>query len=307
MSTSAFPIHPSYTAIAIAYKNDRYIADEVLPRVPVSSEEFTYKKWDLGGFKIPDLNVGRTSLTPSDDQSATEVTAKTMDYGLQIAVPQKDIEQAPAGFDPLASGAEYIAAKLATAREKRAADVVFNANSYKATTNKVTLSGATQWSHADSDPIKAITDAMDGMVMRPNIMVIGRGAYTALIRNAKIVAASHGNSGSYGLAGRNFIADLFELDAVYVGESFIDTAKKGQTASLARCWGKHCALLHRGDVNAGGRLTFGFSAQFGDRVASTWEDRNIGLRGGQIIRVGESMKELLTADDLGFLFTDAAA
>jgi hypothetical protein len=307
MATSAFPIHPTYTGLAIAYKNKRYIADEVLPRVRVGTEEFTYYKWDLTGFKIPDLTVGRTSMVTRDNIQATETSSKTADYALEIPVPQKDVDQQPDGLDILGAAAERIAAKLATAREKRVADIVFNAANYKATTNKATLSSTSQWSHADSDPIKAILEAMDGMIVRPNIMVVNRNVYTALMRHPKLVAASHGNSGSYGITSKNFLADLFELEDIYVGEAFIDSAKKGQTASLARCWGKHAALLYRERGSTVDQMTFGFTAQFNDRVAWQWEDKNIGMYGGQIIRVGESVKELMTADDLGYLFTDAAA
>jgi hypothetical protein len=307
MATSAFPIHPTYTAIALAYKNKAFIADEVMPRVRVGTEEFTYYKWDTDNFKIPDLTVGRTSMIQRDNISATELSSKTADYALEIPVPQKDIDQAPAGLDPLGAAAERIAAKLATAREKRVADIVFNAANYKATTNKATLSSTSQWSHADSDPIKAILEAMDGMLVRPNIMVVGRQVYTALMRHPKLVAASHGNSGLYGLAGKSFLADLFELQDIYVGEAFIDSTKKGQTQSMARCWGKHAALLYRETGATVGTMTYGFTAQFNDRVAMQWEDRNIGLYGGKMIRVGESVKELMTANDLGYLFTDAAA
>ena len=38
MSNAPFPIDPELTAIAIAYRNGRMIADEVLPRVPVGKQ-----------------------------------------------------------------------------------------------------------------------------------------------------------------------------------------------------------------------------------------------------------------------------
>ena len=42
-------------------------------------------------------------------------------------------------------------------------------------------------------------------------------------------------------------------------------------------------------------------------IASFQADPNIGLRGGQRVRVGESVKELVTAPDLGFFFENAVA
>ncbi|MGV8796604.1 hypothetical protein ACV373_31930, partial [Pseudomonas aeruginosa] len=60
MSNAPFPIDPELTAIAIAYRNGRMIADEVLPRVPVGKQEFKFWKYDLAqGFTVPETLVGR--------------------------------------------------------------------------------------------------------------------------------------------------------------------------------------------------------------------------------------------------------
>lgn len=305
MATSPYPIHPDYTALAIAYKNKSYIADAVLPRRAVNAETFTYLKFNMEGYTIPDLRVGRTSRVPEVTYNATEISDSVVDYGIESLIPYKDIKNSVNGVDPLAIATEGNAERLALAREKRVADLIFNAANYKVTTNKATLSSTTQWSdYTNSDPIKAIYEAMDGMIMRPNIMVIGRGAWSTLIRHPKIISAMYHNSGLYGVATKEHITSLFELDDVYVGESYINTAKKGQTVSLSRLWGKHCALLHRGRGLT--ETTFGFTAQHGDRVSRVWEDVDIGLQGGMRIRVGESVKELMSADDLGYLFTDAS-
>ena len=49
-------------------------------------------------------------------------------------------------------------------------------------------------------------------------------------------------------------------------------------------------------------MTFGYTAQFKDRVSGSIVDPDIGLRGGQRVRVGESVKELVVAKDAGYLF-----
>lgn len=308
MANAPFPIQPELTAIAIAYRNSRLIADEVLPRVPVGKQEFKYLKYDMAeGFTLPDTAVGRTSKVNEVEFSATESTSSTQDYGLEDPIPQADLDNAPVNYDPLGRATEQLTNLILLDREKRAADLVFNAATY-ATANKATLAGTSQWSDPTSDPIKAVMDALDGMVMRPNIMVLGRATFSTLIRHPKIVKAFLGNSGDAGVATREFLAQLFELEAVQVGEGFINTAKRGQAATMARVWGKHAALIYRdtlADANRG--TTFGFTAQFMDRVAGAQEDGDIGLRGGTRVRVGESVKELVTANDLGFFFQDAVA
>ncbi|UVH84375.1 hypothetical protein NW342_22030 [Pseudomonas aeruginosa] len=78
MSNAPFPIDPELTAIAIAYRNGRMIADEVLPRVPVGKQEFKYWKYDLAqGFTVPETLVGRKSKPNEVEFSATDESATT--------------------------------------------------------------------------------------------------------------------------------------------------------------------------------------------------------------------------------------
>jgi len=304
-----FPIQPELTAIAIGYSNKKLIADEVAPRVPVGTEEFKYLKHTMEeGFTVPDTKVGRKSKPNEISFTAEELTDSTQDYGLDDPIPQKDIDQAPTNYDPRAKSVEYISKIIMLDREVRTAGLVFNAANYAAA-NQQTLSGTSQFSDfANSDPIGVITDALDTVIMRPNIMTIGRAAFSILARHPDIVSAAQHNSGVKGIATRQAIAELFELEDILVGEGYVNTARKGQTAVMQRVWGKHIALINR-DATADTRngTTFALTAQFGSRVAGANPDPNIGLRGGERVRAGESVKELITANDLGYFIQNAVA
>jgi len=309
MANAPFPIQPELTAIAVMYKNKGMIADRVAPRKPVGKQEFKYLKHDMSeGFTVPDTKVGRKSAPNQVEFRATEVTDSTQDYGLDDAIPQADIANAPVNYNPLAVATEKLSNLIELDREVRTANLVFTAANY-VSSSKQTLSGTSQFSDfTNSDPIGVITAALDSMVMRANKMVIGRAAFTKLSMHPKIVKAFFGTAADSGIATRDFIARLFELEEVIVGESFVNTARKGQAALLARAWGKHIALLNvdnAADVNSG--VTFALTAQFGTRIAGSIPDSDIGLRGGQRLRVGESVKELITAPDLGYFIENAVA
>jgi hypothetical protein len=150
--------------------------------------------------------------------------------------------------------------------------------------------------------------ALDSVLMRPNVMVLGRAVYTKLMQHPKLVKAFFGNSGDSGKVSKQFLAELFEMDEVIVGEGWYNSAKPGQTATMARLWGKHAALLVRDkQVSPEGGVTFGYTAEWGNRVGGRREDPDIGLRGGVRVRVGESVKELIVANDLGYFFQNAVA
>lgn len=304
-----FPIQPQLTAITIAYRNTKLIADGVLPRIPVSAQEFKYLKQTLAeSFTIPDSKVGRKSAPNRVDFTATEVTDSTVDYALDDPVPQADIDNAPPNYDPLGRATEGVTDLILLGREKRAADLVFTLGNYPSA-NRSTLSGTSQWSDfTNSNPVSAILDALDTPIVRPNVMVLGQAVWNKLSQHPKIVQAVVGNATTVGIVRRESVAALFELDEILVGQGWVNTAKKGQAASVVRVWGKHALLFNRNNLADNGRgMTFGYTAQFGTRVAGSIADPNIGMRGGQLVRAGESVKELIAANDLAFFFQNAVA
>ncbi len=304
-----FPIDPVQTGIAIAYRNTRLIADEVAPRVPVGKEAFKYNVYDLGqNFTIPDTKVGRKSKPNGASFSAKEETASTEDFGLDDPIPNSDIENAPDNHDPISQSTEGLTDLILLDREVRVANMVTDASNY-ATGYKATLTGADRFSDfTNSDPVGAISDALDSMIMRANQMTLSRLVFSKLSRHPAIVKSYHGTSGDKGIVPAQFIADLFGLDRVLVGEAFVNTSKKGQTPTMARAWGKSIALQYIDPLaNTRNRVTHMITAEFGNRISGYEYDRNIGTRGGQMNRVAESVKELVVADRGGYLIENAVA
>lgn len=309
MATRPFPVDARLTAIALAYRNPdvSLIADQVLPLTP-TSQEFKWLLYDLAqGFTVPDLKVGRKSYPTEVEFTASEQTDKVVDYALDDFIPNEDLEADNQGVDPRGTAVGYQTNLLNLAREIRVANMVFAAGTY-GTNNKATLSGTDQWSHASSDPVAKIGDALDVPIYRPNVAIFGQATWTNLRRNVKIVQAIKGTAQGAGMVSRQEFADFFELAEVLVGAGFVNTAKKGQTAATSRVWGKHAAFVYR-DRAAGPQagVTFGFTAQWGGRASGSIVEPKRGYSGGEGGRVGERGKEIICAADLGYLFTNATA
>ncbi len=303
-----FATDPVLTSIAIAYRNTEFIADDVMPRKPVGKKEFKYRTYPKGTFiTIPDTRVGRTSAPNRVELGFTELDSATVDDALDDPVPVDDINNAPANYNPLSAAAQFIADLIELKREQRVAATVFNADNYHAN-NKVVLAGDSQWSDfTDSNPIDAIMAAMDVCFMRPNTFVIGRAAATKLFQHPKVIKAVNGNSGDSGYARRSQLEELFEM-AIKIGSGWYNSAKPGQTPSASRLWGKHASLLYlnpMADTMRG--VTWGLTAQFGTRIGGKIDDKDVGMHGGVRVRVGESVKEVVTANDVGYFFEDAVA
>lgn len=311
MAGQPFPVDPELTGIAISFQNEELIADQVLPRLEprLTKETFKYMVFSFAqSITIPDTMVGRKSEPGVIEFGGTETPGFTSDYGQDSIIPNSDIAQAPPGYNPEAFATQQLTNLVLLDREKRTAGKVFNAGTYPVG-NKEVLAGASQWSHVDSKPAQAITNALDSMVMRANIMVIGRPGWSKLRQNPSILKALSPSGSAEGLANKRAVADLLELDDIIVGSAWANAAKPGQPAQTFRLWGKHAALLRREKIvsSLGEVPTFGWTAQYGTRVAGALDAPTIGLRGARRVRSGESVAEVISAPELGYFFQDVAA
>ncbi|HEV7345771.1 MAG TPA: capsid protein [Devosia sp.] len=323
MTTRPFNVDPTLTAISIAYRNPalHLIGTRVLPPLQVMQETFKYSTFPIAeAFSVPNTAVGRRSRPPVLEFTGDEATAAVADYGIDSDIPYTDIDAASAArtaglstFDPETLASAQLTNLIQLDREVRVAAVVQNAANYSAG-RKVTLAGNDQFSaFATSDPYGVIDNGIQStLVYQPNTHAMGKVVWNKLKRHPKLIKAVKGALTEDGAISRRQYCDLFEIeeDRLLIGEGLINTAKKGQAVSLAGVWGKNIALLYI-DPSKGTAddptITWGFTAEFGQRIAGTGEDPHIGVRGGKFIRVGERVKELVVAPDVGYLVTDAVA
>lgn len=305
-----FPVDAKLTNVAVGYRNIDLIADQVAPRAGVNAE--TFKWWEYPveqGFSVPDTAVGRTSKPNEVEFDATERSASTTDWGLDQPIPQSDLDAAAAmGKDIRPEKVQKLTDLILLDREVRVAALVFNAANYPAGNKIQLVSADDKWDdYTDSDPLDDILTGLDACLVRPNIGVFGHTTWSKLRRHPKLVKAVTGNDTGEGVLTRRAVAELLELQEIYVGQSRLNSAKKGQAMSLARVWGGHAAFIYRNPTFSfeNKDLTFCATAQWGQRVAGSMPDSNIGLRGGEVVRSGESLKELVIAGRAGYFIEDA--
>ncbi len=318
MATTAFPVNPTLTAIAMVYANPAValVADEVMPRTP-TAKKFVWSNYDVSqGYSVPQTLVGRKSVPTEVDFTGTLVNDETLDYGLDDIVPNDEIEAFNSMIKPASGGpinplaiSTMLTTKLVQLdREVRVAARVFSAANYVAA-NQATLSGTGQWSDfANSNPLDAILAALDLPVYRPNVAVFGQATFTKLRQHPKIVQAVFGTAQTGGVVTRDQLAQVLEIGRVVVGAGFVNTARKGQAVNNQRVWGKHAAFLYIDkEASMSQQPCWGFTAQWGDKVAGEINEPTKGVRGSQRVRVAESVKEVVSAPALGYYFQNAVA
>lgn len=298
------------TAIAVGYKNEEFIADKVMPRVDVPTEEFRWTEFNSDEmFDVPDTMVGRKGVPNDVEFTATEKNDSTEDHGLSNTVPKSDIDKAAKhpSFDPLGRAVLGTSQLISLAREKRVADIVGNQNNFN---HSLALTGASKFSDHTSDQFEIIGEALEAPRVRPNTFVMGHTEWWHLRRNVNILKAIGRNVDmAAGMATRQEIADLFELSGgIIVGQSRYNVAARGQNADITRLWGGISSLLYiRPAAQLQEDITFGLTASYLGPVAYQ-EDKGpgeVGLRGGKKIVVGDSTKEVIISKEAGYCFTGA--
>ncbi len=320
MVARPFVTNPVMTAIAVGYRNPAttLIADEALPRIPVPAEEYKWTEYPIAEmFTVPRTLVGRRGRVERVEFTGTERAGRTLDYGLEDGIPISDIEAAErmraqglGTFDPELRATEGLTNLVLLDREVRVAAKVQDPNNY-APSRRLVLSGSDKLSNPGSDLIGTIKGACQAtLIYRPNTVTMGRDVWTSISSHPQLVNAIRGNVTSKGIIRPEEFVHLFEGEGIkklLIGESFVNTARPGQQANLSRVWGKSIQLAHI-DPNVRpeqGGITWGFTAQLGNRIAGSWEDRSVGLKGGKVVRVGEQVEEQVVAKDVGFIIQNA--
>lgn len=306
-ANSPFYINPALTAVAIKFRQAGFVADEVMPRVTVDKQEFVHLKDRLADWITPpDDLVGRTGQPNALASSAEDPTQlATANRGLDEAVPNQDQRNGPSE-SALARATQRIMSLVELRREIRVASLFATPANFSFTT---TLSGTSQWSDfTNSDPVSVLMTELDKPFMRPNVLVMGQDVWTKLRQHPAVVEAIIGTGAVRGVVAREQVAALLEIDRIIVGSGWWNSAAKGQNPVQARVWGKHCVGIYQSALGGpDGGNTWGYTAQFGERVAGTYADPKIGLFGGQWVRAGESVREVVAAPEFGFQFLNAVA
>jgi hypothetical protein len=318
MAQAPFVIQPDLTGIAIAYKNEAYIADMIAPRQPVNAKLFEVDFIETDTmYRFQDDKVGRMSAPNQIVWQSSRTPYSTEDHALDSPVPNEDIENYQGvGPSPEAIATELVSEGVALNREKRVCDIVQNPNSYTVA-NRTTLSGSSQWTDSTSNPVDAILAALDIPIVRPNYLILSQYGWRVLRQHPRVVesvkSTGAGAALAAGVVARQAVAELLELSAVVVGESRGKALPQniGATASIpARLWGKHAALITvdpLARMTLTNRPTFIMTGQHGDKIAGTIQDPDMGMRGGVRVRSGEDVKEVIISKECAYFFENAFA
>lgn len=301
-------INPELTAIALTYKNPKFIAEEIFPKVPVETTSFQYREYDENNyFTIPETKIGIMGRPNTVEFKGKLKTASVEDHALEELIPiSREKENKNNKINSKEKAVNQLTSLLKTRKEIVAAGILADVNSYGGNGGNVkTLVKAEKINNDEANAVKIIQTAADSLLYAPNVMVTSRAAMSALKMNPYIVDACGTAAKKAGLVTIEAIKELFGLEKILVGESVHNTAKKGQNLNLQPCWGNNISLLYiNKDSDTENGLTFGFEAIYDDIQIGEFTDGHHGTKGVNVVKAFYSSKFLNICANCGYLLKD---
>lgn len=292
------------TNISLRYKNVGYVADAILPRVPVKKSSDKYYIYDKQSFNIDESRRAARSKYNRIDWSVSTDTYSCDEHGLEQAIDDKEKRNADKPLNLEIDTAEIVTDKIMLNREKRVADLVFSASTI---TENTTLSGTDQWSDAvNSDPIGDIDTGIDTVIQncgkKPNLIVINRDVFIQLKEHPAILDKI--KYSQKGIITPELLAAVFNVEQLLVADTLYNSAAEGQTVSLSRVWGKKCLIAYREMRPSIKKISLGYTFESLSRRTEKYRERSIN---SDVIRVREEVDEKIVATACAYLIVDAVA
>lgn len=303
---------------------DRFVADKVFPRVPVSNKSDTYNVFDIGDFLRDEMK----ERAPGTESEGGGYRVAQDPYNCKKWSLHKDIdddtranEDSPLNSDRNAM--QWLMSKGMIRQEKVWAGKYFTTGIWG--TDLVGVAGAPaggqfrQWNEAASDPFVDIADAKAKIGLTgqdPNTLVLGNKTYLKLRQHPAVI--DRVRSTIVVSAGNNMInvsqsdlAAAFEVDRILVMKASENTAAEGLTPVFSYIGGNHALLCHSASSpgievpSAGYTFTWrGLAGNDDGQYIKKFRMENIE---SDRVELTMAFDQKLTASSLGYFFSGAVA
>jgi hypothetical protein len=291
-------------SLQFAAAPEGYVADMVLPPVPVVKESAAYWVYDKSRLDAPDSKRAPRSDYNRIDWNVTTDTYLAEQYGLEGEIDDEERKNAAAPLDLDVDTTEIVTDMVLNNREKRVADLVL---STAVVTQNTTLAGANQWSDPASDPLGDVKTGRTTIYTgapgyTPNTFLIGYLVFESLKLHPDIKEIVKYTERA--IITRQILAAVFEVDEVIIGKVMRRSSKEGVADAFTDVWGKDALLFYKETRPSLKRASFGYQMRQNDlRVFRYREDK----RDTDVIRVSEKQDEKIVSAPLAYLIKAATA
>jgi hypothetical protein len=331
MASSYNNIHPVDQILTslvseVVPSDDQLIANQIFENVKIPERSGTFLLENSRNFMGAGVGLdlerapgaSRANIGGFD---RTSLTFKAKIYSAQDSIAMEDIidSQYPGGEE--ARIVRKVRRAMMLAKEKRAADLMFDTASFSNDTCTNVMGGKVDAAGTDGltglDKLKDLVFAAAHGI-NPDTLIFGRGVFRSLARNPEV--RGYAGTAAQGLASGNMILteeatkevlrNILGIPNIYVGEARRETAVPGATSSEAQIWNTEtifCGILKGADAivqksgNVKGMPVAALNFDFGGMQAGQYDSLDATRR----YVYAEEVQQFKAIDStLGYILTD---
>lgn len=314
------------TNLAIQYRPEGHIYDQIVTDIPVRKDEGVYPVWNREDFLRDDVEsaVADRAETPEIDFGYSTRPYLLRNRRLKVTVTEDERSQAHSALRFEQAKVNGLLDRFAIQRERRLARIL------RKTTNggSLTYGGtvATKWDAATGvtieRDIKAARKAVyDGTGQHVNTIIMGWDVAYAIALDPSIreIIKYTGDGQAIIRNGEKLLPSVLHgLNVVVADGDKYNAAREGAAESLQSIWSDNVRLIKRGPANSWGQpaTLYGLRGDVGNNAASRNTSANDGPRDLLVdrwlvpdppvenIRAWEKRQEQVVAADIGYEIAD---
>jgi len=229
--------------VSIAYRPGEFIADKIIPNVPVMKESDIYYVYSADIMTLPETVRANGAESNKASFSVSTSSYQTIEHAINDVVTMRDRRNADKAINPEVDVTEILTQKLLIRKEYEAAQLLQDANNWS---NNASLTSTYAWSANTtlSNPITQIDSATSVLLKasgyKPNKLIIDFETFQAAKEHVSVIDRIKYTSADSVTAP--MLSKLFNVAETLVGEAVYNSADEGLNASNAWIW-TNCAFL----------------------------------------------------------------
>lgn len=247
-SASVHAVDVPLTNISTAYiqSQDRYIAGQVFPEVPVDKQSDRYYTYTKNDWFRDEAKIRRDGT----ESAGSGYGLSTATYSCDLFAFHKDIgyqarNNADAGINLDRDATEFVTQRLLLRREIQWVTDFFTTSIWGTDSTPANL-----WSdYTNSDPVEDVETGKEGILsvtgFEPNTLVLGYQVYRKLRNHPDILdRIKYTSAATTRKITPALLAEIFDIDRVLVAKAIKATNVEGETAAYAFTHGKNALLCY---------------------------------------------------------------
>lgn len=307
LSPTGVTTTPVLQELSVAYANDDFIGERLMPTVPHSKLSGEYwSRTKATGFSYPDDAVGTEGSVNQVSEKVETDTFSLTRRSLKEKVDAWTMDEMDSVVAELVDPMMNVMDGLAFRRELRIAAVAGVSATYGS--NTTAIAAASRWDTASGgNPGKVVDTAKTSLWSGTGpgrwVAFCSLDVYNALKRNPVILdAVKYSGSITPAMVNRRVLASYFEVDELLVGMARKNSANENQTASYARMWPDVFGIVRVADRPSRRSASFGITIEQ-PLQTQQWFQNSVGGRGAYWTQASLADKHQVLCADCGYLIT----